>query len=388
MRGEVRKIAVKRLVRDEKGYILILALLVLVVVGLISGPVLSYMVSGLRAGHVFETGAAELYAADAGVEDAVWRIPNIGLCPGSPTTHYTISDVNGKSVDVTITYVNNTTDTVNYHVESIATSNGTGTKIDAYIVGTSVYGDYSGITNQIITSLGEIDLKGVGVNLTYPEGNGPDDYYTGSWPDTPEEVANFADFYWQYVKDAVPYTSSALDVKNYAAAGIGPFYRNGTLDIVNSGVAGSTLPLNGVVYITGDTTIGQTGKDFTLDLNGQTIFVSSDTAGNKKALIVGDKCTIIGPGAIIAIGDVYFAPKGDVGGNEEPVFVLSVSGTTLLQPSGDFYGAIAGSVEVEVKQGTTPTITYPEDGFGGLIFPGCTAGRFIYSIASWDVSRQ
>ena len=60
MRVQVRKIGVKRLVRGEKGYILILALLVLVVVGLISGPVLSYMVGGLRAGHVFETGAAEL----------------------------------------------------------------------------------------------------------------------------------------------------------------------------------------------------------------------------------------------------------------------------------------------------------------------------------------
>jgi Tfp pilus assembly protein PilX len=90
----------RRLIRNEKGYILLLALLVLLVVGLISGPLLSYMVSGLRAGHTFETGAAELYAADAGVEDAVWRIPNVGLCPGYPSTTYNITDVNGKSVEV------------------------------------------------------------------------------------------------------------------------------------------------------------------------------------------------------------------------------------------------------------------------------------------------
>lgn len=387
------KIGVKRLIRDEKGYILILALLVLVVVGLISGPVLSYMVSGLRAGHIFETGAAELYAADAGAEDAFWKIQN------DPPASYPYSypeplSVNDKSVDVVI---NRTTivETAcyreySYHILSNATSaDGSGTRIQAYINSTIVSLNYSGILNQIITSLGEIDLKGVGVTLTYPEGNGPDDYYKGSWPDTPEQVANFADFYWQCVKDAVPYTSSALDVKDYAAAGIGPFYRNGKLDIVNSGVAGSTLRLNGVVYITRDTTIGQTGTDFTLDLNGQTIFVSSDTAGNKKALIVGGKCTIIGPGAIIAIGDVYFAPKGDVGGNEEPVFVLSVSGTTLLQPSGDFYGAIAGSVEVEVKQGTTPSITYPTGGFGTLLnFPQGDVVAGSYSILSWEVSRQ
>ena len=62
----------KTLIKGEKGYVLIAALLVLVILGLISGPLLSYMVSGLKAGHVFETGAAELYAADAGVQDAIW----------------------------------------------------------------------------------------------------------------------------------------------------------------------------------------------------------------------------------------------------------------------------------------------------------------------------
>ena len=123
----------------------------------------------------------------------------------------------------------------------------------------------------------------------------------------------------------------------------------------------------------------------TLDLNGHTIFVESNSA---DAIIVGGKCTVSGPGAIIAVGDVYFAPKGDVGSNEEPVFIFSISGKTTLQPSGAFYGAIAGSVEVDVQQGHEPTIIYPPDGFGDddLNFPGFNdVSQLAYIIASWEV---
>jgi len=117
----------KTLIKGEKGYVLIAALLVLVILGLISGPLLSYMVSGLKAGHVFETGAAELYAADAGVQDAIWKIQNnIGLCAGSPTTHYTIADVNGKNVEVSVEYLAGGS----YRITSTAVTEGGGNTAD------------------------------------------------------------------------------------------------------------------------------------------------------------------------------------------------------------------------------------------------------------------
>jgi len=106
------KTATRTLIRGEKGYVLIAALVVLVVLGLIAGPLLSYMVGGLKAGHVVEAGATELYAADAGVQDALWRIENLeltdflsgydeydyyGLWP------YVLPDaVNDKAVNITI----------------------------------------------------------------------------------------------------------------------------------------------------------------------------------------------------------------------------------------------------------------------------------------------
>jgi Tfp pilus assembly protein PilX len=107
----------KKLAKGEKGYVLIAALVVLVVLGLIAGPLLSYMVNGLRAGHVAEVGATELYAADAGIQDALWRIKNLGLAdflPGYDEYAYFDYDpswaweypipggVNGKNVTITI----------------------------------------------------------------------------------------------------------------------------------------------------------------------------------------------------------------------------------------------------------------------------------------------
>jgi hypothetical protein len=343
------------------------------------------MVSGLRAGHVFETGAAELYAADAGVEDAVWKIPNAGLCQGSPSTTYNITDVNGKTVAVTITWVNNTTETVNYRIESTATSDGSKTKITAYVIGDAVAGDFSGITNNVITSQGKIILKpGTEVNPPEGEEHGPQDYYGDDWP-TAEELEAW---YLIDVEDATHYYSDTTIDLNGVSQSLGPLYVDGTLTIKNSSNTPATLTLTGVIYATGETQIyGPTDKDplkLTLDLNGYTIFVSSNITGAKNALEI-QKCNMDGSGCLIAVGDIYFAPKVPAG-MADPVFIMSCSGETLVQPNGEFYGSIAGSVDVQLQPGSS--LNFPETGFGVINFPGCIAGRFIYSIASWEVSRQ
>jgi hypothetical protein len=134
---------VKRIIRDEKGHGLDLVLTLLGVGGLVLAPTLGLMSTGLLAGQTYEQRTDELYAADAGVEDAVWKIENqvdeiqYLYCgdgnhswsypePGDPPFQ-----VNGKNVDVTITWVDNST----YRIESVATSNGTGTQVEAYVTG-------------------------------------------------------------------------------------------------------------------------------------------------------------------------------------------------------------------------------------------------------------
>jgi len=145
-------------------------------------------------------------------------------------------------------------------------------------------------------------------------------------------------------------------------------YHDGNLDISNSGNENATLTLNGTIYVTGDLTIATTRQNFTLNLNKQTIYCNSST--EKYAIDVGPhKPTIIGSGCIIAVGDVYFAPKGDVGSPDDFVFIMSVTGTVTLQPSGTFYGAIAGKVEVEEKSGLNASITWTSYEGEGIDFP-------------------
>jgi len=72
------KTGVNRLVRDEKGRAMTLALLLLVLGGLILTPLLGLMSTGLAAGQVYEKKTDELYAADAGVENAIWHLQEGG----------------------------------------------------------------------------------------------------------------------------------------------------------------------------------------------------------------------------------------------------------------------------------------------------------------------
>jgi hypothetical protein len=71
-------------------------------------PFLGYMATGLTATKVFEEVMTEGYAADAGVEHAIWRIrykPDFAdsLIVGEPVT-YTVT-INGIEVLITVTKV-------------------------------------------------------------------------------------------------------------------------------------------------------------------------------------------------------------------------------------------------------------------------------------------
>jgi hypothetical protein len=347
---------------------LVIVLILLIVGGLIAGPLLGLIGTGLKSGQTNEELTEKLYAADTGVEDAFWKIQRLPhSLPGqleSPGDSYTYPEdkqpfVNGMSVNVTIERVANQV----FRVLSTAED----TTVDCLI--TSVYGDYSEIMDSVITSQGNYTLQGP-TTVDPPEGaeHGPVQNYTGSWP-TPDELTKW---YLRDVEDEVPYDSGTLDVKDYASAGIGPLYRDGTLTIKNTGAKDLTLELNGTVYITGDTEIGQTNKDFTIDLNGNTIFVESATVGGGYALTIGGKCTITGSGCIIAVGDIQFKPNLD-SSPDEYVFVMSVVGKTYMQPNGDFYGTLAGSSEVYIQNGDAHW-TDPAGVAGGLNLPGGGVG--------------
>ena len=97
-----------RLPRNERGVVLIIVLILLAVGGLTIAPMLSHMSTGLKAGQTYEKKTEEYYAADAGVEDALWQITRVQHDPALPSNEaddpwqYSITDINGKNVKITI----------------------------------------------------------------------------------------------------------------------------------------------------------------------------------------------------------------------------------------------------------------------------------------------
>jgi hypothetical protein len=68
------KITAKRPIRDERGQVLVITLIFLIIGVIILVPALNLMGTGITGGRVYEQKIDELYAADAGVEDALWHI--------------------------------------------------------------------------------------------------------------------------------------------------------------------------------------------------------------------------------------------------------------------------------------------------------------------------
>ena len=66
----------KQIIGDEKGQALPVVLALLIVGGLMVTPTLNYAATSLNIGRIIEKGVNGLYAADAGVEYALWYLTN------------------------------------------------------------------------------------------------------------------------------------------------------------------------------------------------------------------------------------------------------------------------------------------------------------------------
>ncbi len=63
-----------KLRRGEKGQALIIVLILLFVGGFITASLLGFIATGLKAGETYEGEMTGLYAADAGIEDTLWKL--------------------------------------------------------------------------------------------------------------------------------------------------------------------------------------------------------------------------------------------------------------------------------------------------------------------------
>jgi len=349
--------------RSEKGHVLTLALVIMTVGAIIIVALLHHLDTSLLLASKSEERALTYYAADSGIEYALFQLQNGS--EGVP-----LYGINNNTVNVTITEVEQEDPSYKvYRITSTASGDSGGsTTIESYVSLASA--DFGWLLDSVITSNDDVTIQ-PGAEVT------GDIIYTGTldndgtingnvteledirnWP-TAEE---FAAFYWEDVKDLEPFADSPIDVADTTS--IGPWYTEESLTI-KSTVSQANATLNGTVYVIGDLTIGQTNQDFTLNLSQQTIFVEG-------SITFGDKCTLAGSGAIIAVGDLYFAPNMATN-PDDFVFVMSINGTTTLQPGGDFYGALAGNVDVTIQPNCILELGGGGGGDSGLTLP--TAGE-------------
>jgi hypothetical protein len=381
------------MVRKEKGYILVVTLVIMTISAIIIGSYFLYLNASLAASSRTEERSVTYYAADTGFEDAVFWLKQDKILPewnqtGNHTWQRELYEVYGRTVNVSVI---EDADTLTYKVTSTATTNSSmGATIEAYIA--LGWFDLSPFGENAITSNGDVDILGqkggVQGNVTYVgelECSGDpfcEESINGSitqedeldfWPET----SDITEFFLSEVEDVLgdPFLEDTIDVS--VTHIIGPLYREGDL-LIDSSVKGASTTLNGTIYVTGDVVIGGS-KDFTLNLNQQSIFVEGDEEHTDYAIKFGEKCTIDGSGAIIALGNIDFGPKIQTG-EDDFVFLMSVEGETQLNPMNDFYGSIGGNADVDLFPGVNLIWNDPAD--AGYEFP---QGEYFGGILTYDI---
>ncbi len=166
---------IKRIYKSESGLALPLALVLLVVGALFVVPALALLSTTLNANQVVDQSDLELYAADAGVEKAIWHMENDGdfAFPeeGSEVTIDFDEALNGKTVSIT---VENEGD-LGYKIISEASGNGEGsTTVTAYVtLAAQEGGTAPSIFDFAAASLdGDVDMVGSSWIYSDPRGDG------------------------------------------------------------------------------------------------------------------------------------------------------------------------------------------------------------------------
>jgi len=108
MMGKYIKKIAARFSSDETGMALILVLVLLLLGGITIVPVLAHISDALKTGQQYENKSKELYTADSGVEDGLWRIkydfmgPEYDAFDYYDTWPYETELINGLTANVTI----------------------------------------------------------------------------------------------------------------------------------------------------------------------------------------------------------------------------------------------------------------------------------------------
>jgi len=360
------KIFVENAIRDEKGAALALTLVLLVVGGLVLTPLLGLMSTGLVSGGIYEESMHLYYAADTGVEDAIWKImydpPEWEAIDDPPDSYmYKYPEplvVDDRSVDITIYKYDwdwTCAENLTYRILSTAATEGdsggtaaihSSVSIDSYV---DIEMLVRNLLDNAITSLIDVEI-GSGSTVYGNVQYGVDIKGDTQGINTTEEVyekwpisSALSSLYLSQVDPGDPGPNS-INLAGKTRP-IGPSYIDGDLTVDNTAQGQGVLALNGTVYVDGNAVFAQSGdkKGYTLQLNGNTMFVLGGITFPTA------RVTVQGPGCIIATGDIDFQPS--ISSSTDFVFLLSTEGRIDFKPSGTFHGSVAASEMVNLQPG-------------------------------------
>lgn len=305
---------------------MILALITMVLGSLLISPTLYYAATAVQATEIKERRTGELYAADAGVENAIWELAsnNLTLAEGDQTTLPPIQ-LNNSLVQTTVFHVP-AGKLPTYRITSTANSTGSSeTTIESQVyIGNPLFSNALASETDIV----------LGNNCMV---NG-DIYYDNTLTYNPplthngEEINGGLSF--PTVEDNALF-AAALQ----AEAAVGGTY-SGNLNVSSDGTLG---PL----YITGNLVIDM---DTSVNLTG-TIYVEGTITCRMGSVITGS-------GNIIAVGNITFDKVNDYGSLGASV-IMSLAGDIHFKKEADIAALVyapAGSVRFEMTSTVSGSI--------------------------------
>ena len=379
--------------RHEKGYVLVMALVIMVIGALLIGTMLSYLDTSLTLATKSEETSHTYYAADAGLEDALWNIQynEAFTLPeeGQPEEWQIPEQINGKTIDVTVSKEPGEGDWT-YRITSTATGDdGSGT-VESYVYLSTTTIEHTSIKPLLAFDYaifsGEEDLEITGSTQvkSYPVQNEGNIYANGSitlkgsakvygdaiatdsietvgsaeiygnetefhppleYP-SDDEIQAMADQY-KGEAEAVSIHDGDYIITGSGSYALGPIHITGDLRISGSGV----IQLQGTVYVDGN--IDKSGSfeidgPGTLLAEGRIDITGSGLLQPENLPLIMSLSTEMGSqGAIKCTGStdisaVLYAPYGRV----------------KLSGSADIYGSVVGA---EIIITGSRTITYCTD---------------------------
>ncbi len=382
-------IGIKKLIKGEKGASLAIALIFLAIGAIMLPPLLMLIGSGLQQGTAIEERTAGIYDSDAGVEWAINLIKTggegvtdsegrIGLPNEQDSIRiYNLSDLNGSTVEVTLTYHGKGY----YTVDSKASLNGKSITTQATLkyqlsggglfdnAITALNGDIEFAKDAFVTSApgsdqGNIIANGninIGRN-TVIEGSA---IASGS-------ITGFVGYIEQGYYEDTPVSFPTLDTSIFMTKAM--IASNGNIELASNYITGGTITVdtrllgnlspnnnktlivNGNLYIEGSFS---SSKDFSFEFGGEALYIGGNLDFSKNAEVKftnPNGCTIYvageikiskdiqfdGPYTLVANGDIHLAKDTSyiLDPTKRPPLIISEMGTIDVSKSDTIVGIL------------------------------------------------